>query len=151
MTVTKPYRPAITLDQVRAFDPAVPETHTPSLLVNAVAEALHETKSIEACEIAEYLEVDRVKLSHAIYLETGMTLIELVQNYRLLEIRKFIGEHPDMKLDEVAHACGYASDGSLWRFFQRKFGQTARGEKSNAGPERFNERLKELHKRYRGL
>lgn len=149
MKETKPYRPGISLDQVLAFDPAVPESRTPSPLVNAVAEALHETRLIEAGEIADYLEVDRTKLSAAISLEMSMTLIEVIQSYRLLQVQTIVNEHAEMPLDEVARACGYASDGSLWRFFQRKLGRTARGEKSHAGPERFNEMRKASRNRYR--
>lgn len=138
MKVTKPYRPSISLEEVLAFDPTKPETHTVSRLVNAVAEVLHDTNYIEAKDIANYLEVDRIKLSAAISLEMGMTLIELIKNYRLVKVRKFVNDHPEMMLDDIARTCGYASNGSMWRFFQRKLGQTARGEKSKAGPEHYN-------------
>lgn len=144
MKKTKPYLPQSTFEQVLSYNPADPSTFTTSPLVNAVAEALHETLLIEAGQIADYLAVDRQKLSHALSLDLGMTLIEVVQLYRLHQVKKYVAEHPDQKLDVVAHACGYASAGSLWRFMQRKLGTTVRGEKSNAGPEYFNEMLKQL-------
>lgn len=146
MKKTKPYLPQSTFEQVLSYNSADPATFTASPLVNAVAEALHETLLIEAGQIADYLAVDRQKLSHALSLDLGMTLIEVVQLYRLHQVKQYVAEHPDEKLDDIAHACGYASAGSLWRFMQRKLGTTVRGEKSNAGPEYFNEMLKELSK-----
>lgn len=147
MKKTHPYLPLATFEQVLSYNPADSATFTPSPIVNAVAEALHETLFIESGEIADYLEVDRVKLNHALSLDLGMTLIDVIHHYRLHQVQQYIEQHPNQKLDEVAHACGYASAGSLWRFMQRKLGTTARGEKSLAGPENFNEVLKELRKK----
>lgn len=147
MKKTKPYLPQATFEQVLSYNPADPATFTPSPIVNAVADALYETHLIESGELAAYLEVDRLKLNHALSLDLGMTLIEVIHQYRLHQIQGYVEQHPDEKLEDVAHACGYASAGSLWRFMQRKVGTTARGEKSTAGPENFNEMLKALRKR----
>lgn len=149
MEKTKPYLPVATFEQVVAYVPGNTETYTPSPLVNAVAEALYETKWIESKEIAEYLEVDARKLAYAIQLELGMKLIDVIQKYRILQIEKYREEHPDETLDNVAKACGYACDTTLWRLFQRKFGRTVTGKKSEAGPERFNEMVKQSRKRFR--
>lgn len=144
MNNTKPFLPVATFEQVLNYRPELAETHTASPLVNAVAAALYETKYIEACDIARYLAVDRQKLTNALSLELGMPLIDLIHQYRLIQIHKAVLANPDQPLDEIAHACGYASAGSLWRFVQRKTGKTVHGEKSQAGPEWYDEMRKRL-------
>lgn len=146
MKTKKPYLPLVTIEQVLNYNPADPATHTASPIVNAVAEALCQTHYIEAGEIAEYLDVDRTKLNHALSLDMGMPLIDVIHDYRLMQVRRTVTQNPDMKLEEVARLCGYSSAGSLWRFVQRKVGVTARGQKSLAGPEWFNEMSKKLRK-----
>ena len=148
MEKTKPFLPVATFEQVVAYVPGNTQTYTASPLVNAVAEALFETKWIESKEIAEYLEVDARKLAYAIQLELGMKLIDVIQKYRIQQIEKYREEHPDETLDNVAKACGYACNSTLWRLFQRKFGKTVMGKKSEAGPERFNEMVKRSRRRF---
>lgn len=143
------YVPVATFQQVLDYTPGVVETYTSSPIVNALAKTLHQTLLIESQEVAEYLAVDARKLAGAIQLDLGMRLIDVIQQFRLHQIQQYRKSHPDEPLDKVAHACGYASDSSLWRFFQRKLGTTATGKKSNAGPERFNEMCKEIRKRHR--
>ncbi len=144
-----PYLPVATFQQVIKYVLDQEDTHTVSPIVNAVAEALHETKIIESQGIAEYLAVDERKLAGAIQLDLGMRLIDVIQQFRILQIQQYREVHPDEPLDAVARACGYASDSSLWRFFQRKLGITVRGKKSHAGPERFDEMRKESRRKYR--
>lgn len=141
-----PYLPVVTFQQVLDYTPGQAETYTSSPIVNALAETLHTTILIESQEVADYLAVDRHKLGGAIQLDLGMRLIDVIQQFRLHQIQQYRDAHPDEPLDTVAHACGYASDSSLWRFFQRKLGTTAKGKKSMAGPERYNERRKERRK-----
>ena len=138
-----PYLPVVTFQQVLDYTPGQVETYTSSPIVNALAETLHTTILIESQEVADYLAVDRHKLGGAIQLDLGMRLIDVIQQFRLHQIQQYRDAHPDAPLDSVAHACGYASDSSLWRFFQRKLGTTAKGKKSMAGPERFNEMRRE--------
>lgn len=144
-----PYLPVVTFQQVLDYTPGQVETYTSSPIVNALAETLHTTLLIESQEVADYLAVDRHKLGGAIQLDLGMRLIDVIQKFRLHQIQQYRDAHPDESLDTVAHACGYASDGSLWRFFQRKLGMTATGKKSEAGPEWYNERRKERRRRYK--
>ena len=135
MKESKPFLPVATLEQVLGYVPGLPETYTASPLVNAVADALFCTKCIESKELAVYLEVDARKLAYAIQLEMGIRLIDVIHSYRIHQIEEYHKAHPDMKLDDVAKACGYACDSTLWRFFQRKLGMTVMGKKSEAGQE----------------
>lgn len=135
MKESKPFLPVATLEQVLGYVPDQPETYTASPLINAVADALYCTKCIESKELAEYLAVDARKLAYAVQLELGIRLIDVIQSYRIHQIEAYRKAHPDTKLDDVAKACGYACDSTLWRFFQRKLGKTVTGKKSEAGPE----------------
>ena len=132
---SKPYLPVTTFQQVLDYVPGQPETYTASPIINAVAEALCVTKCIESKELAEYLALEPHKLAHAVQIELGMSLIEVIHNYRLRQIEAYYNAHPGETLDQVAQACGYSSKGSVWRFFQRKLGKTVTGKKSEAGPE----------------
>lgn len=142
-----PYLPVATFQQVLEYVPGKVETYTTSPIVNAVAEALHKTLIIKSQGIAEYLAVDERKLAGAIQLDLGMRLIDVIHQFRLFQIQRYRKEHPEESLDVVARACGYASDNSLWRFFQRKLGTTATGKKSLAGPERYDEMRKKIRNR----
>lgn len=142
-----PYRPVASLQQVLDYRHDAPETHTASPIVNAVAHALHTTRLIECHELADYLAVDARKLAGAIELDMGQRLITVIQQYRLHEVKLYREAHPQDSLESVAQACGYASQGSLWRFFQRQLGRTPKGKKSHAGPERYNLMVRELRNR----
>ena len=133
--MTRPYKPIVTFDDIIAYRVDDVTTHTKSPIMNAVACALCETKAIWSSEIAKYLQVEVRALSGAVMLETGMSFIDLVREYRIHQITKYIKEHPEENLDTVAHANGYSSAGSLWRFFQRRSGTTPLGKKSEAGKE----------------
>jgi len=141
------YLPVATFQQVIDYIPGKEDTFTASPIVNALAEALYETQCIECKELAEYLDVDVRKLGGAVQLDLGMRLIDVIQQYRIHQVQRYLDEHPDASLEEVAHACGYASSDTLWRFFQRKLGTTVRGKKSQAGPERFNLMCQKIRKR----
>ncbi len=137
MQETKPYLPVATIQQVIDYVPGQPETYTASSIVNAVAEALYETKCIESKELAEYLALDARKLAHAVQIDLGVSLIEAIQLYRIHQIEAYYKANPKASLDQVAQACGYSCKGTVWRFFQRKLGKTVSGQKSNAGPEQW--------------
>lgn len=131
----KPYISTITYEQIKAFRPDDPATYTPSPLVNAVAEALYTKRFIEAQEFAEYLDIEPRQLRAAMQIEVRMPFINLIHIYRLDQADQYIRDHPDANLDTVAEAIGYASAGSLWRFYQRKRKETPLGHKSDAGEE----------------
>lgn len=147
MKESKPYLPVATFQQVLDYVPGQPETYTASPIVNAVAEALCVTKCIESKELAEYLALDSVKLAHAVQIDLGMSLIDVIHNYRLRQIEAYYEAHPGETLDQIAQACGYASKGSVWRFFQRKVGKTVTGQKSQAGEEQWRKRRDERNRR----
>lgn len=134
-----PFLPYITLEQILGYQPDNAETHTSSALINAVCEALANTRSTEVKEVAEYLDVDARKLSSAVQIITGLTMHDILQQYILKAIHECVAKHPDWTLDQVADHLGYSCRSSVWRFTQRIIGVTPLGTKSHAGPERYNE------------
>lgn len=148
--MTKPYKPSVTLEDMIAYRVDDESTYTKSPLMNAVACALCETTAINCADVAKYMEVDVRILSPAVQLETGINFIDLIRDYRMHQVNEYIKEHPDANLDTVAQANGYSSGGSLWRFFQRRSGNTPLGKKSEAGQELWLKwREESKRKRYR--
>lgn len=131
----KPYHTGITLDDVLRYRPDDASTHTSSLLVNAVADILYTTNLLECNDIASYMSVDARTLASAIKLELEMSFHDLVQQYRLAQVRQFLAEHPDYKnykAEELATAIGYSSSASISRFLKKHLGITPKGRKSVA-------------------
>ena len=131
----QPYHTGITLDDVLRYRPDDATTHTRSLLVNAVARVLYTTDLLECSDIACYMSVDARALASAIKLELEISFHDLVQQYRLTQVKRFLAEHPDhetYKADELAAAIGYSSSASIARFLKKHLGITPKGRTSLA-------------------
>ena len=141
-----PYHTGITFEEVINYRPDDASTHTRSLLVNAVAEVLYTTDLLECKDIASYMAVDARSLASAIRLELEMSFREVVQQYRLAQVRRFLAEHSDReyKAEELAAAIGYSSSTSICRFLSKHLGITPKGRKSVA-TDRWTERRTELN------
>ncbi len=133
----KHYPHQATFEQIVAFDPNRQETFTPSPLVNAVAEVLFSTQVRRCFQIADVLGIESRALCVAFKVETGLLLDDVVADYRLHRAQQFIAENPDMDIQSVAKACGYANGNTLWHAFQRKLGVTPTGKKSKAQKEQY--------------
>lgn len=150
MNVNEPYLPVITLQDILAFCPDNEQTYTSSRLVNAVANILFKTNSRETKDFAAYLQLDKRRLSVALEMETGMTLKELIIQYRLTKIKEFIAENPKMTVTEVASHFEFSSLHALWRFFQTYTGETPEGLKSEAPRvDNYHKMVQEIRSRYR--
>lgn len=132
MIVNEPYLPTITLQDILDFNPADEQTYTSSRLVNAVANILCDTTTRDTRVFADRLQLDMRHLTYAIELETGMSLKNLINQYRLTKIKEFIEQHPDISSTEVARLFGFSCYHALWRFFQIHSGETPEGQKSMA-------------------
>lgn len=102
-----PYKPVATLDEVMGYQPENPSTHTKSPLVNAVIEALLALPKIAPGIVAKYLALDRYALSKAMTIELGMTLSELVIQFRIKRHEEYRRQHPEASSDELARAAGF--------------------------------------------
>ena len=149
MNVNEPYLPAITLQDILAFCPDDEQTYTSSRLVNAVANILCKTNTRETKDFAAYLQLDKRRLSVALEIETGMTLKELITQYRLTKIREYIAQNPELTFTEIATHFGFSLH-ALWRFFQTHTGETPEGLKSEAPRvDNYHKMVQEISKRYR--
>ena len=130
----RPYHTGITVADVINYRPDDVSTHTRSLLVNAVAEVLYTTDLLECKDIASYMAVDARSLANAIRLELEMPFRDVVQQYRLAQVKRFLAEHPsrEYKAEELAAAIGYSSSTSISRFLSKHLGLTPKGRKSVA-------------------
>ena len=148
----KPKRPfvrQISVQDVLNYRPDDPSTYISSPLVNAVAEVLYHTKFIDGNDVAHYLELDPRKLSAALSIEVGVTLRDLIEAYRVMQLRAYIAAHPKHTAEELSKAMGYASPTSISRFVRTHLGLTATGKKSYGGTDNWNEMRKSLAKKRR--
>lgn len=143
--VTHPFLPVASLADVLAYRSYDASTHTPSPLINAVIQVLHDTQFLEAGEVADFMALDRRKLTCALQIELGMSLQELIVEFRLHHIQEYIKSHPKATLEEVASSNGYSSDSSIWRLFFRRLGTTPSGEKSSGSKEEWIHKMKRLN------
>lgn len=130
-----PYIKSVDFSQIWKFRPNIVETYTPVPVLNSLAEALYSTNVNECKKIAELISVDEKVLNTIVKFEIGISLSQLLHEYRFKQIQEYISEHKDENMEEIAQKFGYASYGSLWRFMQRIGGVTPKGEVSKARPE----------------
>lgn len=140
------YTPQATFEQIVAYRPDDPSTHTVSLLVNAVAAELFTTTVIDCKTLARSMQVDERKLASAILLETGMPLRDIINKYRVLQFQNFRTSHPDQDFtpDQIAQALGYSSAKSISRLLNTHLRLTPTGRPCNAGPDTYLQRRKEI-------
>ena len=131
------YLPTATMADILAYRPSDETTHTQSPIVNAVCEVLYNTHEREARGVAAMLGVDRIKLLHAMELETGMTMKDIIYQYRLAQAQEYIATHPQQKQKQMAEALGFSSYHALWRFFHTTLRETPLGEASRAKEYKF--------------
>lgn len=117
----KPYRPFVTIEHFYNY----PAASTGSVICDAVADALYNTRLIRVGDIAEYLELDARKLSSAVQLDAGFSLVQLVQSYRLHQVQQYMIAHPEELVEQWAHAAGFSSDSVLSDLIRRECNGTA--------------------------
>lgn len=148
MNVTEPYLPEISLQDILAFDPENEQTYTSSRLVNAVAKILCTTNLRQQAEFSELLQLDKNHLSIAIKMETGLSLKDLIIQYRLSQIKEYMSLNPNESSTVIAQHFGFSTYHALWRFFQTHAGETPEGEKSNSPRvDNYHKMCKEIHER----
>jgi transcriptional regulator GlxA family with amidase domain len=101
-----------------------PEKVTGNQLIDAVSEAIYTHKFTTAKEVAEYLNLEQVKLNHALQVFVGSTLGEIVSASVFFRVEKYIKEHPEETLDQVAKATGYNSRSAI-SYIYKRFGKGA--------------------------
>ncbi len=122
----KPFLAPYSLGDLNAY----PEKPTGNQLLDAVCDAIFNHKFTTAKEVAEYLSLDPVRLNHAVQIFVGNTLGEIVSAFVFTRIDKYLREHPDQTLDEVAKATGYNSKSAV-AYIYKRFGKgSPRGQET---------------------
>ena len=114
----KPFNPPYSLGDFFGY----PDKLTGNPLLDAVSEAIATHQYTTAKEVAEYLSLDATKLNHALQLLADCTLGQIVSMSVFLRVEKYLKEHPDETLDQVAKATGYNSKSAV-AYIYKRFGQ----------------------------
>lgn len=77
-------------------------------------------------DLRTVLPLNRTYLSQFINNEYSCSFYQWVNHYRLEDAQKLMTDHPDMKLTDVAYACGFSSYTVFSRVFTREKGLTPR-------------------------
>lgn len=77
-------------------------------------------------DIRHVLPTNRTYLSHFLKSTYHCSFYNLVNRYRVEEAMRLMREHPDMKMTEVAYACGFSSPAVFSRTFTRLEGISPR-------------------------
>ena len=77
-------------------------------------------------DLRAVLPTNRTYLSQFIREAYGCSFFHLVNRYRVEEAQRLMSAHPDMKLTEIASACGFSSPAVFSRTFTRQTGLSPR-------------------------
>ena len=85
---------------------------------------LKRSPGLNGKDLAKRLEVKRIYLSHAIELLTGVNLVTMLREWRLLHVKYMLTE-TSYSYDYVAKVCGFSGNRTMSRFLERYTGCTA--------------------------
>lgn len=80
----------------------------------------------QLADIRAVMPKNRTYLSQFINSTYGCSFIQLVNRYRIDEAQRLMAAHPDMKMTDVASACGFSSPAVFSRTFTRQTGVSPR-------------------------
>ena len=75
-------------------------------------------------DLRQVLPTNRSYLSHLINTAYDCTFYQLVNRYRVEEAQRLMTEHPQMKMADIASACGFSSPAVFSRSFARETGMS---------------------------
>ena len=75
-------------------------------------------------DLRQVLPTNRSYLSQLINTAYGCTFYQLVNRYRVEEAQRLMTEHPQMKMADIASACGFSSPAVFSRSFARETGMS---------------------------
>ena len=102
------------------------------VILDGVVDVLRRTNVYRPQDVALLLEVGRLELGVAVKMLTGMTLVEIIEGWRLRQAKEllteagfdfgkpgFLPQLPQKELLKVARRCGLNNVRSLQHFLQR--------------------------------
>ena len=118
-TMTTPLTPIYTVEQLHALGGKA----TGQYVLDAVVNALLKTTVLEAKDMAAMLCVPERKLSASVELLTGLTLGQLIHEWRFIDACKLL-RNTERPFTEVAQLCGFADDTALNRVMRKRLKTT---------------------------
>lgn len=92
--------------------------------LDAIIGTLRTTTIIRAKDMAKHLGEDGRKLSGYVEVQTGMSLQEMIDLWRVLQAHDLVMQNSTMTNDEISAALGYRDRHSLVNNFTRRYGLT---------------------------
>jgi AraC-like DNA-binding protein len=80
----------------------------------------------QLADIRVVMPKNRTTISQFINSTYGCSFFQLVNRYRIEEAQRLMAAHPDMKMTDVASACGFSSSAVFSRTFTRQTGVSPR-------------------------
>ncbi len=112
-------KPIMTVEELYARG-GVPTGDT---LLDAVAKVMVETQLLEGKHVAKLLGVPERKLSGAMELLMGMSLSQLIHEWRFLQACHLLKE-TELPLEEVARKCGFGNSRPMNLVFKKRLNTT---------------------------
>ncbi len=86
----------------------------------------YRNPDFQLTDLRAVLPTNRTYLSQFLNDAYGCSFYQLVNRYRVEEAQRLMSAHPDMKLTEIASACGFSSPAVFSRTFTRQTGLSPR-------------------------
>lgn len=99
-------------------------------ILSDVVYHLKRSPGISSKALAKVLNVRHTALSNAVQLLTGVTLNELLKQWKLLHAQ-YLLRHTPLCYESVANLCGYRTVDGLSKFLERNLKCTAREYREN--------------------
>lgn len=112
-------KPIMTIDELyaRGGEP------TGDTLLDAVVKVMIETQLLEGKHVAKLLDVPERKLSGAMELLMGLSLSQLIHEWRFRQACQLLKE-TELPLDEVAQKCGFGNSRPMNLVFKKRLNTT---------------------------
>lgn len=108
---------------VESFRNYLPE-YVDQLQVWMVTTQPYLRKDFKLIDVSEILPLNRTYLSRVFNEGLGGSFSQVVQNYRVKKALDLLGQHPPIRLEEIASRSGFASLSTFYSVFQKQTGMS---------------------------
>jgi len=103
---------------------ANPTTPTGVVIIDAVVEILNKSNTHSVEDVAAFFDVSSRHLSGALQLMLGLSLGQLIKEWRIRQVLALLDQRPDLSINEIAQRCGYSMENNMVLQFRKRFGTT---------------------------
>ena len=87
-------------------------------------EELYKQQGLSLADVASRIGTNTKYISSCISAEAGCSFVEFVNGYRLRAARQMLLQEPDLRMDEISEAVGFANESTFYRNFKSVEGCT---------------------------